>query len=146
MGRFPVNLSRFIIKKQVGHAEVISELSILLTQIGLVGKFIARDLQRAGLLPILGVTGETNVQGEVVKRLDAIANDTFIRVFEHSDWVSSARVRGNGKAVELPSTFPRGKYMLLFDPLDGSSNTDVGYAVRRHFLDTEIQGEGTSTA
>ena len=51
MGRFPVNLSRFIIKKQVGHAEVISELSILLTQIGLVGKFIARDLQRAGLLP-----------------------------------------------------------------------------------------------
>ena len=141
MGRFPVNLSRFIIKKQVGHAEVISELSILLTQIGLVGKFIARDLQRAGLLPILGVTGETNVQGEVVKRLDAIANDTFIRVFEHSDWVCVLASEEMEKPLELSQHVPRGKYMLLFDPLDGSSNTDVNMPLGAIFSILKYKGK-----
>jgi len=63
MGQFPLTLSRFIIQKQAAHPGATGELSSLLSQIGLVGKFIAQDLRRAGLINILGTTGEMNVQG-----------------------------------------------------------------------------------
>jgi fructose-1,6-bisphosphatase I len=77
MGQFPLTLSRFIIQKQAAHPGATGELSSLLSQIGLVGKFIAQDLRRAGRINILGTTGEMNVQGETVKKLDEIANQTF---------------------------------------------------------------------
>ena len=66
MAKFPITLSRFIIEQQAAHPEATGEFSVLLTQIGLVGKMIAHDLRRAGLNQILGTTGETNIQGEVV--------------------------------------------------------------------------------
>ena len=125
MGKFPVTLSRFIIEQQAGYPEATGEFSVLLTQIGLVGKLIARDLRRAGLLDILGMTGDTNVQGESVKKLDQIANDTFLRTFEHSGLVTILASEEMEKPKPLPQYWPKGKYMLLFDPLDGSSNTDV---------------------
>jgi fructose-1,6-bisphosphatase I len=125
MGKFPVNLSRFIIEQQAGHRSATGEFSVLLTQVGMVGKLISRDLRRAGLINILGSTGETNVQGETVKRLDQIANETFLRAFEHSGLVSMLASEEMEKAMPLPQHWPKGKYMLLFDPLDGSSNTDV---------------------
>jgi fructose-1,6-bisphosphatase I len=125
VGKFPLTLSRFIIEGQAGHREASGEFSLLLTQIGLVGKLIARDLQRAGLLNILGTTGDTNVQGETVKKLDQIANDTFIRTFEHGRLVSMLASEEMEKPLPLSQHWPKGKYMLLFDPMDGSSNTDV---------------------
>ena len=79
MGQFPLTLSRFILQNQASHHGATEEFAILLTQIGLVGKLIAQDLRRAGLINILGMTGDTNVQGETVKKLDAIANDTRVR-------------------------------------------------------------------
>jgi fructose-1,6-bisphosphatase I len=136
--KFPLTLSRFIIEGQAGHREATGEFSILLTQIGLVGKLIARDLRRAGLLNILGTTGEINVQGETVKKLDQIANDTFVRTFEHSGLVSMLASEEMEKPLPLSQHWPKGKYMLLFDPLDGSSNTDVNmplgaiFSVLRH--------------
>ncbi len=138
MGTFPVNLSRFIIEGQAGHPAATGEFSVLLTQIGMVGKIIARDLRRAGLIDILGATGETNVQGETVKKLDQIANETFVRAFEHSGLVSMLASEELDQAMPLPRHWPKGKYMLLFDPLDGSSNTDVNmplgaiFSVLRH--------------
>lgn len=125
MAKFPVNLSRFIIEQQAGHPAATGEFSMLLTQIGMVGKLISRDLRRAGLINILGTTGETNVQGETVKKLDQIANETFLRAFEHSGLVSMLASEEMEKAMPLSQHWPKGKYMLLFDPLDGSSNTDV---------------------
>ncbi|MEX5216579.1 MAG: class 1 fructose-bisphosphatase [Nitrospira sp.] len=125
MGKFPVTLSRFIIEQQAGHPAATGEFSVLLTQIGIVGKLIARDLRRAGLINILGTTGQTNVQGETVKKLDQIADETFLRAFEHSGLVSMLASEEMEKAMPLSQHWPKGKYMLLFDPLDGSSNTDV---------------------
>ncbi len=122
---FPVNLSRFIIEKQRAYPEGTGEFSILLTQIGMVGKMIANDLRRAGLINILGSTGEINVQGETVKKLDEIANDTFVKVFHHSGLVSILASEEMEKPLQLPHQWSHGKYMLLFDPLDGSSNIDV---------------------
>ena len=124
MGQFPLTLSRFIIQKQAAHPGATEELSSLLTQIGLVGKLMAQDLRRAGLINILGTTGEINVQGETVKKLDEIANETFLKAFQDSGLVCAVASEEMEKPVLLPENWPRAKYMLLFDPLDGSSNTD----------------------
>jgi fructose-1,6-bisphosphatase I len=124
MGQFPLTLGRFIIQNQAAHPGATGEFSTLLTQIGLVGKLIAQDLRRAGLINILGETGSTNVQGETVKKLDEIANDRFVKVFQHSGFVSAVATEEMEHPVVLPENWPHGKYMLLFDPLDGSSNTD----------------------
>jgi fructose-1,6-bisphosphatase I len=124
MGQFPLTLSRFIIQKQAAHPGATGEFSSLLAQIGLVGKLIAQDLRCAGLINILGTTGETNVQGETVKKLDEIANETFLKAFRHSGLVCALASEEMEKPVLLPENWPQAKYMLLFDPLDGSSNTD----------------------
>ncbi len=124
MGQFPLTLSRFITQKQAGPPGTVGEFSSLLTQIGLVGKLIAQDLRHAGLIDILGTTGEINVQGETVKKLDEIANETFLKVFHHSELVCALASEEMEKPALLPENWPQAPYMLLFDPLDGSSNTD----------------------
>ena len=124
MGQFPLTLSRFIAQDVVVTPGATEEFSALLTQIGLVGKLIAQDLRHAGLIDILGTTGETNVQGETVKKLDEIANETFLKVFHQSGLVCALASEEMEKPVLFPENWPRAKHMLLFDPLDGSSNTD----------------------
>ncbi len=125
MARIGTTLTRFIIATQAGHPAATGEFSALLSQIGLAGKMIANDLRRAGLINILGMTGATNVQGEKVKKLDEISNETFIKVFQYSGLVCALASEEMEKPVQMPENWPHGKYMLLFDPLDGSSNTDV---------------------
>ncbi len=125
MPSFPTTLTRYILHEQASHPEATGEFSALMTQIGLAGKLVAHDLRRAGLINILGTTGETNVQGETVKKLDELANDTFVRVFQLSGLVCALASEEIEKPLYLPENWPRGKYILLFDPLDGSSNTDV---------------------
>jgi fructose-1,6-bisphosphatase I len=125
MPPFPVTLTRHIIQTQAAHPGATGEFSSLMAQIGLVGKMIANDLRRAGLINILGTTGQTNVQGETVKKLDEISNEAFLKVFQYSGLVCALASEEMEKPVQLPENWPHGKYMLLFDPLDGSSNTDV---------------------
>jgi len=124
MSRFPLTLSRFIIQSQAAYPGATGEFSSLLAQIGLVGKLISQDLRRAGLINILGTTGETNVQGETVKKLDQLANDAFVKVFQNSGLVCAVATEEMEQPVVLRENWPHGKYALLFDPLDGSSNTD----------------------
>ncbi len=124
MREFPLTLGRFISESQAAHDDATGAFSSLLNQIGLVGKLISQDLRRAGLINILGTTGDTNVQGETVKKLDAIANDDFVKVFQHSGYVCALASEEMEKPISMPGNWPHGKYMLLFDPLDGSSNTD----------------------
>jgi len=82
-----MTLTRHIIEKQAAHPAATGEFSALMVQIGLVGKMIAQDLRRAGLINVLGATGKTNVHGEAVKKLDEIANETFLKVFQYSGLV-----------------------------------------------------------
>ncbi len=124
MSQFLLTLSRFIAQKQRVDREAGGGLARLLGQIGLVGKLIAQDLRRAGLIDILGTTGEVNVQGETVKKLDEIANETFLKAFHQSEHVCALASEEMEKPVLLPENWPQAQYMLLFDPLDGSSNTD----------------------
>ncbi|MGH7228899.1 MAG: class 1 fructose-bisphosphatase [Nitrospiraceae bacterium] len=141
MGPFPITLTRHIIEKEAAHPAATGEFSALMVQIGLVGKMIAHDLRRAGLINILGATGETNIQGEAVKKLDGIANETFLKVFQYSELVCALASEEMEKPVHLPENCPRGKYMLLFDPLDGSSNTDVNMPLGSIFSVLRYEGK-----
>lgn len=125
MRHFPITLTRHILEQQASHPGATGEFSILMSQVGLVGKLLAHDLRRAGLINILGVSGGINVQGEVVKKLDELANETFIKVFQSSGLVCGIASEEEEKPILLPRSWTQGKYMILFDPLDGSSNTDV---------------------
>jgi fructose-1,6-bisphosphatase I len=124
MSQFLLTLSRFTAQKQAASLEAGGGLDRLLDQIGLVGKLIAQDLRRAGLIDILGTTGEVNIQGETVKKLDEIANETFLKAFHQSEYVCAIASEEMEKPVLLSENWPQAQYMLLFDPLDGSSNTD----------------------
>ena len=142
MARIGTTLTRFIIETQAGYPAATGEFSALLAQIGLAGKMVANDLRRAGLINILGMTGETNVQGEAVKKLDAIANENVIKVFQYSGLVCALASEEMEKPVKLPENWPLGKYMLLFDPLDGSSNTDVNMPLGTIFSVLRYEGKG----
>ena len=120
-----LTLERFISLNQTAFPGGASALTGLLSQIGLVGKYLAHDLRRAGLLDILGTTGTTNVQGETVKKLDEIANETFVRLLQQNGQVSALASEEMEKPIILSRQGAQGSYMVLFDPLDGSSNTDV---------------------
>jgi len=120
-----ITLTRHILLEQRAHPSATGELSMVLAQIGLVAKIIARAVSRAGLVDILGVTGDVNVHGEEVKRLDEYANQTFINVFGHSGLVCTLVSEEMEKPRHLSENCSQGKYTLFFDPLDGSSNIDV---------------------
>ncbi|MEO8341116.1 MAG: class 1 fructose-bisphosphatase, partial [Nitrospirota bacterium] len=124
MAQFPLTLSRFIAQEQATHSGATGDLARLLAQVGLVGKLIAQDLRCAGLIDILGTTGVINVQGETVKKLDEIANETFLKAFHDSGLVCAVASEEMENPVLFPERWPQAQYMLLFDPLDGSSNTD----------------------
>ncbi len=149
MSLYPLTLTRFILQRQAAHPGATGEFSALMTQIGVVGKMIARDLRRAGLLDILGATGGINVQGEAVKKLDEIANETFVRVFQHSGLVCALASEEMEKPLPLPENWPQGKYILVFDPMDGSSNTDVNmplgsiFSILRQEQKPELPGDAS---
>jgi fructose-1,6-bisphosphatase I len=120
-----LTVDRFISTQQSWTSADPESLRRLFAAVGLAGTRLAHDLRRAGLLNILGITGETNVQGEAVKKLDQIANDTFVQVLQQSGVVCALGSEEMEKPLLMPEHWPKGPYIVLIDPLDGSSNTDV---------------------
>tara|TARA_B100000686_G_scaffold346804_1_gene434189 strand:+ start:3099 stop:4088 length:990 start_codon:yes stop_codon:yes gene_type:complete len=105
------------------------EFTSLITEVSLASKMIAREVNRAGIANnILGLTGEINIQGEEVQKLDRYANDTFIKILSRSGNVCAIGSEENEKPVIVPSE-TRGKYIFMMDPLDGSSNIDVNASI-----------------
>jgi fructose-1,6-bisphosphatase I len=120
-----LTVDRFISTQQYWTSADPESLRRLFAAVGLAGTRLAYDLRRAGLLNVLGTTGETNVQGEAVKKLDQIANDTFVHVLQQSGVVCALGSEEMEKPLFMPEHWPNGRYIILIDPLDGSSNTDV---------------------
>ena len=123
-----VTLPRHLLQQQQIHAGATGEFSILMSQISWAARQVAYELGRAGLLGILGATEEVNVQGEVVQKLDTIANDAFLRAFEYGELVGEVV----SEEMEQPAQIlgnDKGKYVVFVDPLDGSSNIDVNVTV-----------------
>src|SRR5262245_33389737 len=124
-------VQRHIIEGQSAHPTARGDFSWLLAGITLATKIIAAQVRRAGLLDILGATGDVNVQGEEVQRLDQVAHETIMECLGYRDAVGilvseeDAEPRILKEAMEAD----RGKYIVLFDPLDGSSNIDVNVSI-----------------
>ena len=105
------------------------DLAIVLSQLALAGKAIARELARAALGGQLGTTGETNVQGEAVKKLDVWANDVVVDALTDTGRVCTLVSEEMAEPLHLPGHCDRGRYVVCFDPVDGSSNLDVNGTV-----------------
>lgn len=101
----------------------------LLNDLILAAKLINRNVNSAGLLNILGGTGETNVQGEAVQKLDEYANHALIHRMERSGALCAIASEENADFIPVSQKYTRGDYILIFDPLDGSSNIDVNINV-----------------
>lgn len=137
-----VTLSRHVLDQLQTFAPEAQDLSALMGRIGLAAKLIARHLSRAGLMEnALGFTGSTNVQGEAVKQMDVYANQVFISVFERSGLVCRLASEEMERPYYIPENCPIGRYTLLYDPVDGSSNLDVNLNVGSIFSVRRQQGD-----
>ena len=139
MAQQPLTVEQFLRANPPASLGGSGSLTALLSAIGLVGKTLARDLRIAGLLNMLGTTGETNVQGESVKKLDQMANETFVQVLQRDGVAGALASEEMEKPVFVTSPDRPAPYMVLFDPLDGSSNTDVNMPLGSIFSIVEHQ-------
>jgi fructose-1,6-bisphosphatase I len=117
-----VTIERHILDQERQNPEATGQLSRLLYQIAFAAKVISRNVRRAGLLNILGGTGDTNIQGEAVQKLDVIAEETMNAAFDHTGVLCCMASEESEGLIPIPPQFDLGKYTMAFDPLDGSSN------------------------
>lgn len=116
-------------RQRADHPHATGEFSWLLSAITLATKIIADHVRRAGLVDILGATGSTNIQGEDVQRLDVIANETIARCLGYRGSVGIMVSEEDDEPRILKELDAEAKYIVLFDPLDGSSNIDVNVSI-----------------
>ncbi|MGI8496020.1 MAG: class 1 fructose-bisphosphatase [Gemmatimonadaceae bacterium] len=124
-----VTIERFIIEQERLHPEATGELSGILYDVALAAKMIANKVRSAGLADILGSTSSENVQGEVQQKLDVLANEIIVKAMDHGGRLCAMASEEEPGIIPIPDGFRCGKYVLLFDPLDGSSNIDVNVPV-----------------
>lgn len=124
-------LHEFIMDRQADFPFASGELSRLLNDIAVASKVVSKDVRRAGLLEnFLGAQGSTNIQGEEQQKLDVIADNQFINMFKAGGEVCGIASEENDDFMAFDSEFSKnGKYVVLFDPLDGSSNIDVNVSI-----------------
>ncbi|CAI0625644.1 unnamed protein product [Linum tenue] len=123
-----MTITRYVLNEQSKHPESRGDFTILLSHIVLGCKFVCSSVNKAGLAKLIGLAGETNVQGEEQKKLDVLSNDVFVKAL-----VSSGRTCILVSEEDEEATFVepalRGRYCVVFDPLDGSSNIDCGVSI-----------------
>ncbi len=124
-----MTLARHIIEGEKLHPEATGELSKLLSDLSLAAKVISLEVNKAGLVDILGFTGDSNVHGEQVKKLDMFAHDMMFRAMDHGGHLCVMASEEEEDIIHIPDRFNIGKYVLLFDPLDGSSNIDANISI-----------------
>lgn len=135
-------LSRHVLQQFESFSPQAQDLSALMNRIALAGKLVARRLSHAGLMEgVLGFTGDVNVQGESVQKMDMYANDVFISVFKQSGLVCRLASEEMEKPYYIPENCPIGRYTLLYDPIDGSSNTDTNLSLGSIFAIRQQEGD-----
>jgi len=124
-----VTIDRFIIEQERRFPEATGALSGILYDLAVAAKMIASKVRLAGLADILGAQGTANVQGELQQKLDVIANSIIVKALDHGGRLCAMASEEEEGIIVVPDKFQRGEYVLLFDPLDGSSNIDVNIPV-----------------
>ncbi|MGF1480657.1 MAG: class 1 fructose-bisphosphatase [Cyanophyceae cyanobacterium] len=138
-------LSRHVLQQLQSFSDQAQDLSAIMNRIALAAKLVSRRLSRAGLMAgALGFTGEVNVQGESVKKMDVYANEVFISVFKQSGLVCRLASEEMDKPYYIPENCPIGRYTLLYDPIDGSSNVDINLNVGSIFAIRQQEGNDQS--
>jgi fructose-1,6-bisphosphatase I len=123
------SLVQFIIEEQRAIPGVSGNFTGLISDIIIACKQIAHDVNKGELIGVLGSAGSENVQGETQKKLDIITNEVFIKSTEWGGHLAAMASEEMEDVYPIPAKFPKGKYLLVFDPLDGSSNIDVNISV-----------------
>jgi len=125
-----LNIQAFILNQQQKYDSATGELSSILNEIALGAKIVSREINKAGLVDLLGLTGKVNVQGEEVQKLDEYANDVFVRIFERGNHIAGVVSEEVDDAIVFnDKDSEHAKYVVCIDPLDGSSNIDVNVSV-----------------
>ena len=124
-----VTIDRHIIDQERKHPDASGSFSRLLYDLALAAKIISREVNKAGLIDILGKTGDMNVQGEEVQKLDAYAEEVIVKAMDHAGHLCCMVSEEHDDIIPIPTKFETGNYVLLFDPLDGSSNIDVNVSI-----------------
>jgi fructose-1,6-bisphosphatase I len=123
------SLVQFIIEEQRAIPSATGEFTGLISDIIMACKQIAHDVNKGELIGVLGSAGSENVQGETQKKLDIITNEIFIKATEWGGHLAAMASEEMEDVYPIPAKYPKGKYLLVFDPLDGSSNIDVNISV-----------------
>jgi fructose-1,6-bisphosphatase I/sedoheptulose-1,7-bisphosphatase len=139
-------LVQFLIEERRRHPQASGELNSLILDVALACKAIAIRVAQGELGGVLGAADAVNVQGEVQQKLDLLANDYFLRANEWGGQVAGMVSEELADPYLLPAHYPRGKYLLVFDPLDGSSNIDVNVSVGSIFSILRAPNPGADPA
>jgi fructose-1,6-bisphosphatase I len=129
MGSSVVTIERHIIEQERKYPEATGAFSNILYDIALAAKIISREVNKAGLVDILGAAGTTNVHGEGVKKLDVFAHEVIFKALDHGGRLCCMASEEAEEILPIPDRFPTGNYVLLYDPLDGSSNIDANVSI-----------------
>ena len=124
-----ISLTRYLVEKQHNDGRIPPELRLLLEVVARACKRISLAVTKGALGEVLGSAGSENVQGEVQKKLDIIANEVLIEANEWGGHLAAMASEEMDDIYAVPHRFPKGEYLLLFDPLDGSSNIDVNVSI-----------------
>ncbi len=124
-----ITIERHILREQQFYPEATGVLTNILYDLALAGKYISSQTNRGGLEEILGQAGDVNIQGEEVMKLDDIADRTIYHLNDHTGRLAVMASEEHEDILPIPDNYPAGKYVLLFDPLDGSSNIDNNVGV-----------------
>ena len=124
-----ITIERHIFEKQKAYPQATGDLTALLYDMALAAKIIARETTRAGLANILGATDSTNVYGERQQKLDLFADSVIFRMNGQTERLCAMASEEHEDILQIPPHYGKGKYVLLFDPLDGSSNIDVNVSI-----------------
>jgi fructose-1,6-bisphosphatase I len=124
-----MTLERHIIEGERTHPDATGEFSGLLHGLSLAAKLVWREVTKAGLVNILGKTDRTNISGDVVKKLDEFADATIFRAMDHVGHLCVMASEENEDLLHIPEQYPHGRYVLLYDPLDGSGNIDANITI-----------------
>ena len=135
-----ISLTQYLIEQQRGEAQIPSQLRLLIEVVARACKRIAISVSKGALGEVLGTAGSENVQGEVQKKLDIIANEVLIEANEWGGHLAGMASEEMDDMVAVPNRYPQGEYLLLFDPLDGSSNIDINVSIGTIFSVLKHQG------
>ncbi len=124
-----VTLERHINEIEHLHPTATGHFSNILRDLSLAIKIIWREVSKAGLVNILGAAGTQNVSGDLVKKLDVFADETIYKAMDHGGHLCAMASEEHESIITIPDQYPKGKYVLLYDPLDGSGNIDANVSI-----------------